>query len=154
MTSLVITLIVVAFLLFFLEVFAPGGVLGLLGACSLIAASILAYEPLGFVGSAAILAGGGLLAFALFFIQIKLMAKSRFGRTIQHRQQQKSQTTPVGRDNLVGQKGTALTTMAPSGRVKIANETFEAASNSGLINKNATIEVVRSEHLKLIVREI
>lgn len=154
MISLVITLIVVAFLLFFLEVFAPGGVLGLLGACSLIAASVLAYEPMGFVGSAVILAGGGLLAFALFFIQIKLMAKSKFGRTIQHRQRQTSQTTPVGRDDLVGQTGTAMTTMAPSGRVKIANETFEAASNSGLINKNATVEVVRSEHLKLIVREI
>ena len=128
--------------------------MGLLGACSLIAASVLAYETMGILGSTAILVGGGLLAFALFFIQIKLMAKSKFGRTIQHRDQQRAQTKPVGRDDLVGKTGTALTTMAPSGKVKIAHETFEAASNSGLINKNATVEVVRSEHLKLIVREI
>ena len=154
MTSLVIALIIIAFILFFLEVFAPGGVLGLLGACALIAASVLAYDTLGFVGSAAILVGGGLLAFILFFIQIKLLAKSKFGRSIQHHDQQRAQTTPVGREDLVGKTGTALTTMAPSGKVKIANETFEAASNSGLINKNATVEVVRSEHLKLIVREI
>ena len=154
MTSLVIALIIVAFLLFFLEIFAPGGVLGLLGACALIAASVLAYDTMGIVGSSVILVGGGLLAFALFFIQIKLMAKSKFGRTIQHRDQQHAQTAPVGREDLVGKTGTAMTTMAPSGKVKIANETFEAASNSGLIDKNATVEVVRSEHLKLIVREI
>lgn len=154
MTTLVIALIVIAFLLFFLEVFAPGGVLGLLGACSLIAASVLAYDTLGFVGSAAILIGGGFAAFVLFFVQIKLMAKSKFGRSIQHQDQQLAQTNPVGRDDLVGKTGIALTTMAPSGRVKIDNETFEAASNSGLINKQATVEVVRSEHLKLIVREL
>ena len=154
MTTLIVTLIIAAFLLFFLEVFAPGGVLGLFGACSLIAASVLAYDTMGIVGSVSILLGGTFAACALFFIQIKLLAKSRFGRTIQHKDQQRAQTSPVGREDLIGKIGTALTTMAPSGRVKIANETFEAASNSGLIDKNATIEVVRSEHLKLIVREI
>ena len=154
MTTLVVTLIIIAFLLFFLEVFAPAGVLGFFGACSLIAAAVVAYDTMGIVGSVSILLGGALAAFALFFIQIKLLAKSRFGRTIQHKDQQRAQTTPVGRDELIGKTGTALTTMAPSGKVKIANETFEAASNSGLIDKNATVEVVRSEHLKLIVREL
>ncbi len=154
MTTLVVTLIIVAFILFFLEVFAPGGVLGLFGACALIAAAVVAYDTMGILGSISILVGGSLAAMVLFFIQIKLLAKSKFGRTIQHKDQQRAQTSPVGRNDLVGKTGTALTTMAPSGRVKIANEVFEAASNSGLIDKNATVEVVRSEHLKLIVREI
>ena len=154
MTTLIVILIIASFIFFFLEVFAPGGVLGLFGACALIAASVLAYDTMGFLGSISILVGGTLAAIALFFIQIKLLAKSRFGRTIQHKDQQQAQTSPVGRDDLIGKTGTALTTMAPSGRVKIANETFEAASNSGLIGKNAMVEVARSEHLKLIVREI
>ncbi|QXD24121.1 hypothetical protein F7C95_19810 [Opitutia bacterium ISCC 51] len=154
MTTIIVTLIIVSFILFFMEVFAPGGVLGFFGACALIAAAVLAYDTMGLFGSISILVGGTLAAIALFFIQIKLLAKSRFGRTIQHKDQQRAQTSPVGRNNLIGKTGIALTTMAPSGRVKIANETFEAASNSGLIDKNATVEVVRSEHLKLIVREI
>ena len=36
----------------------------------------------------------------------------------------------------------------------IDNQTFEAASEGGLIKQDATVVVVRSEHLKLIVKEI
>lgn len=154
MTSVVITLIVLALVLFFLEIFAPGGILGVIGAVSLIAASILAYEDLGILGSAGILVGGTVLGLLMFFLEVRLLAKSPFGKQFIHSAQQTAKTIPVGRPELAGKKGTALTTMAPSGKVKIDNEIFEAASISGLIKKDASVEVVRSEHLKLIVKEI
>ena len=154
MTPLVTTFLVLAFVLFFLEIFAPGGILGLFGAISLVAASILAYETLGIMGSAGILVGGTVLALILFFLEVKLLAKSRFGNEFQHSDRQTEKTVSVGRPDLVGKTGTALTTMAPTGKVRILDEVFEAASNSGLINQNASVEVVRSEHLKLIVKEI
>jgi membrane-bound serine protease (ClpP class) len=154
MTTLIISLIVVALLLFFLEIFAPGGVLGFMGACSLIAAAVLAYDTMGILGSMSIVGGGIMAGFVLFFVEINVLTKTKFGKRIQHHDQQTAQTVPVGRPELVGKTGQALTTMAPTGKVRISNETFEAAANSGLINKNATIEVVRSEHLKLIVKEI
>ena len=154
MTTLIISLIVVALLLFFLEIFAPGGVLGFMGACSLIAAAVLAYDTMGILGSMSIVGGGIMAGFVLFFVEINVLTKTKFGKRIQHHDQQTAQTVPVGRPGLVGKTGQALTTMAPTGKVRISNETFEAASNSGFINKNATIEVVRSEHLKLIVKEI
>lgn len=154
MTALVITFLVLALVLFFLEIFAPGGILGLFGALSLLVAAILAYDTLGVLGSAGILIGGTVLGFGLFFLEIRLLAKSPFRKEFQHSHRQMAQTKAVGRPELVGKTGIVLTTMAPSGKVKIDNEIFEAASNSGLINKNAAIEVVRSEHLKLIVKEI
>ena len=92
--------------------------------------------------------------FALFFIEIKLLTKSPLGKRFQHQSQQKAQTPAVGRPDLVGKTGIALTTMAPSGKVSIAGEIFEAASVGGLISKDATVEVVRAEHLKLTVKEI
>ncbi|MCZ6674208.1 MAG: hypothetical protein O7C75_14860 [Verrucomicrobia bacterium] len=154
MPSLVLTFLILALVLFFLEIFAPGGILGVFGAISLVVASILAYETMGILGSAGVLIGGAVLGFGLFFLEIKLLVKSPFGKQFQHSGRQKAQTSSVGRPGLVGMKGTALTTMAPSGKVSIAKEVFEAASIGGLINKNAIIEVVRSEHLKLIVKEI
>ena len=154
MTTIVITLIVLALLLFFLEIFAPGGILGFMGAVSLIAAAIMAYETMGITGSVSIIGGGTIAGVALFFIEINLLTKTKFGKRVQHNHQQSAKTIPVGRPELIGKSGQALTAMAPTGKVRIANETFEAASNSGLINENATIEVVRSEHLKLIVKEI
>lgn len=154
MTTTVIFLLIFAFILFFLELFAPGGILGLLGVISLVGSSIMAYETLGILGSAAILLGGLLLGLALFFIEIKLLKVSPFRKDFQHADRQTAKTNPVGRPELVGQQGVALTTMAPSGKVNVENEVFEAASNGGLIKKSTTVEVVRSEHLKLIVKEI
>ncbi|MCB1121467.1 MAG: hypothetical protein KJT03_07960 [Verrucomicrobiae bacterium] len=127
--------------------------LGFLGAVALVAAAVLAYDTIGIYGSIGILMGGCIAAIILFFLEIQLLSKTRFGRSVQHKSSQPAQTKPVGRADLVGKSGIALTTMAPSGKVRIANETFEAASIGGLINKNATVEVVRSEHLKLIVKE-
>lgn len=69
MTTLIITLIVVALLLFFLEIFAPGGILGFMGACSLIAAAVLAYDTLGIVGSISIIGGGIVAGFVLFLLR-------------------------------------------------------------------------------------
>lgn len=154
MTSIVITCIILAFVLFFLEIFAPGGILAVLGGISLIAASVLAYEDLGILGSTGILLGGSALGFGMFFVEIKLLAKSPFGKEFLHSDRQMSQTPSVGRPELVGKTGVSITQMTPSGKVKIENEVFEAASLSGLIEKNATVEVVRSEHLKLVVKEL
>ena len=154
MTTLVLTFIILAFVLFFLELFAPGGILGLMGVISLVAASILAYETMGIIGSAGILVGGTVIAIALFFLEIKLLKVSPFAKDFMHGDRQTAQTRAVGRPELVGKQGTALTTMAPSGKVNVGNEIFDAASNSGLIKKNATVEVLRSEHLTLIVKEI
>jgi membrane-bound serine protease (ClpP class) len=154
MTTLILTLIILAFVLFFLELFAPGGILGLFGVISLVVAAILAYETMGMFGSAGILIGGTVVGLGLFFLEIKLLANSRFGKQFQHHDRQMAQTPSVGRPELVGKRGITLTTMAPSGKVKLENEIFEAASLGGLINKDATVEVVRSEHLKLTVKEI
>lgn len=154
MITYVVALIVVALLLFFMEIFAPGGILGAMGAIALIFAAVLAYEDWGMLGSAGILLGGTVAGVLLFFLEIRLLARSPFGKQFQHRQTQKAQTKPVGREDLAGKRGRVLTTMAPSGKVMIDNQTFEAASEGGLIKQDATVVVVRSEHLKLIVKEI
>jgi membrane-bound serine protease (ClpP class) len=154
MSSIVITLIIVAFVLFFVEIFTPGGILASFGAMSLFSAAVLAYPDLGILGSAGILIGGTILGFGMFFLELRLLEKSPFAKQFIHSNRQTAQTQPIGSPDLVGKTGLALTTMAPSGKVKVENEIFEAASLGGLINKNATVEVVRSEHLKLVVKEI
>ncbi|MBC9867527.1 MAG: hypothetical protein F7B06_01730 [Opitutae bacterium] len=154
MMTYVVGLILLALLLFFLEIFAPGGILGIMGAIALVVAAILAYEDWGMLGSAAILLGGALAGILLFFLEIRLITRSPFGKQFQHHHAQKAQTKPVGSDDLVGKRGRVLTTMAPSGKVMIDNKSLEAASEGGLIKKDATVVVIRSEHLKLIVKEI
>lgn len=53
--------------------------------------------------------------------------------------------------DLVGQTGTVLTVLRPSGRVLIGGETFEAISTSGFLDPNTTIMVSSVTENKLFV---
>lgn len=54
----------------------------------------------------------------------------------------------------IGDKGISITRLAPMGRVKIGEYEVEAQSFSGLLNENTTIEVLKIEKTKIIVKQI
>lgn len=54
---------------------------------------------------------------------------------------------------LVGQTGRAVSLMMPAGRVEVAGQFYDALSDSGAIEPNETITVVRFEAATLIVRK-
>ena len=58
---------------------------------------------------------------------------------------------PVGAEALVGADGTALSALAPSGTVRVHNETWTAQSVSGPLPAGAAVHVVRVEGLRLLV---
>jgi membrane-bound ClpP family serine protease len=59
--------------------------------------------------------------------------------------------TPVGTEALAGASGTTLTAVAPTGTVKVKNETWTAQSLSGPLPAGVPIHVVRVEGLRLLV---
>jgi membrane-bound ClpP family serine protease len=60
-------------------------------------------------------------------------------------------STVVGPQALVGASGTALSPLAPTGRVRVNNETWTAQSVSGLLPPGAPVHVVRVEGVRLMV---
>ena len=58
----------------------------------------------------------------------------------------------VGLSSLVGDKGQAVTPLAPEGMVKIKGELWVAYSVDGMIKSGETVKVVGQEKLKLLVR--
>jgi len=147
-------LLLIALVLFFLEIFTPGGILAAIGGILIIAASVMAFGQFGIMASILIIFGGGIAGILLFFVEIKLLAKSPFGRIIRHDSRQTEKAKPVGSMDLIGKQGSTLTTLAPSGRVSIDGKTFDATSLGSLIKKGSSIEVVRTETYNLIVKEL
>jgi membrane-bound ClpP family serine protease len=60
-------------------------------------------------------------------------------------------STLVGTQALVGASGTALSALAPSGRVRVNNETWTAQSLSGPLPAGSPVHVVRVEGVRLVV---
>jgi membrane-bound ClpP family serine protease len=60
-------------------------------------------------------------------------------------------STLVGTQALVGASGTALSALAPSGRVRVNNETWTAQSLSGSLPAGSPVHVVRVEGVRLVV---
>ena len=149
--SLVIGLFITAFVLFFFEIFVPGGLLAVLGGVFLMASSAVAYTEWGLVWAIILFFGGLILALVMFFIEIRLIAHTRFGKQFALQSTISAKLNPKEDENLVGTEGVTLTILAPTGRVEIAGKVYTASAEDGFIEKGVPVLVRRSETFKLIV---
>lgn len=152
MTGIVL-LFALALVLFFFEVFVPGAVLGILGGILMAVGCGLAFAEFGLQGGAIAtllaLALVGLLLYVEFFV----LPKTKLGQKLflHSAVSATSQPLPAQPDDVVGQAGEALTTLAPSGFVLVAGRKYEAASQSGLLPKGAPVKVTGLDNFRLLV---
>ena len=151
----IITLVAVALLLFFFEIFVPGGILGVLGLIVTIAACTLAYQEYELFGALLTFLIIMVGAVVIFLIMMKVLPKSRFTRGLfLSARHTATSNVPLADEGIVGQKGEALTEMAPSGMILVNGRKLEAASQSGLLEKGTPIEVVAQDSFRLLVRKV
>jgi len=151
--NLVILLFAVGVLLLGFEVFVPGGLLGVLGALSMIGGIVMAFVDFG--------AGPGLTAVGAALVLVVLMLVAEFvilPRTAIGRRlfltsavQGSSQGPLADAAAVVGAAGETLTTLAPTGYVQVAGKRYEAFSQSGLLTKGTSVRVVGVDNFRLIV---
>jgi membrane-bound serine protease (ClpP class) len=153
--SVIITLLLLTFLLFFFEIFAPGGLLALLGILALLAASAVAFTDFGLFPAIAVFTGGAVAGIVLFFIEIKLLQKTALGNQLSLQSTISGQSAPVASsmENLVGKEGVTLTRLTPSGKVRIDGREHVARSQGGFLDAGTPVRVVRSEVFNLIVEQ-
>lgn len=65
-----------------------------------------------------------------------------------------SMDTPQEHNVKVGDRGVAITRLAPMGKVEIAGRTFEAKSTSELIDQQSEIEVTGFENFNIIIKKV
>ncbi|HSI08787.1 MAG: NfeD family protein [Rariglobus sp.] len=150
--SAVILLFVVGILLLGVEVFVPGGILGILGGVAMLCGCIVAFKIFGMEGG--LIASGvaaAILGGTLYF-EFVLLPKTSLGRSLMVLAPSRPTPAESAKDvGLVGQTALADTVLAPTGYVLVANTRHEAVSQSGLIQKGASVSIVAHDGFRLIV---
>lgn len=158
--AIILTLLIAGLLLISLEVFLPGGILGLIGAILMIGGCFKAYQDFGYVGAAYTTIAGGILLVILLFVEFKILAKTKFGERLFLNKSVSGGTSPAEekrfreRESLVGKTGVTATVLAPTGLVEIDGKSYEAQSESGLIRPGHEVRVVSQDSFRLVVRAL
>jgi membrane-bound ClpP family serine protease len=152
--SLIVTLILVALVLVAFEVILPGGVLGVISAVCLVAATILTHMDYGIWAAVGVFFGTGLLAIALVMVQFKLLRNTSLGSAFFLKESVTGHTGPTTEISLIGKEGTALTRLNPGGRVTIEGKTYDASSQDGYLDAKQAVVVVAQNNFKLTIRKL
>ena len=142
-----LALIVVAFILFILEIkITSYGILGIGGVIALLIGSIMLIRTdsaLEFIRiSWGVIVPTTLVTAAFFLFLVGMAVKG---------QKLKSMT---GQEGLLGEVGEALATLQPSGMVRVHGELWKAESVSGIISPGQKIQVTAINNLTLFVKQI
>jgi len=157
-----ILFLAIALALFFAELFVPsGGLISFLAACSLIVGIVLLYigDTLwGLVGSiVSLLAVPFLFAAALKIwpntpIARILLLKNQPSRGLQDEGVAGHDATEKAQE-LVGQRGQALTDMRPVGTCLIEGKRTECLAEGGIIRSGRPVKVIAADGMHVRVRE-
>ncbi len=149
--TLIAGLLITAFILFFFEIFVPGGILAVAGGLLLLAACAVTYTEYGIVWAVSLLIIGLVGALVLFFLEIRLIANTRFGNQFALKSTVAAKLNPTADPELVGREGVTLTILAPTGKIRLDGKTYVAKAEDGFLEKGHAVKVVRIETFKLIV---
>ena len=152
--TLIILLFALGIFLLATEVLIPGGILGLAGGALLFAGCVASFITLGTMeGLVAI--GIALAATTIvFFIQFKILPKTRFGKRFFLHREISGSSTALGDEarDLIGKTATSVTVLSPSGYVTIDGKRYEAVSQSGQIPTGTELLVTDANHFQITVR--
>lgn len=143
--------------LLFLEIYLPGGVIGILGGSAVIASIIGSFMTyggaLGFLISIAELIG---VAFFII-LGLKILPGTKAGKRLILKKSMESKEGYTSVDtslkDLMDKQGTALTTLRPAGSVEIDNSRYNVVTQGEFIEKDSKIEVIEVEGNRVVVKE-
>lgn len=139
-----------------LEIFVPGGILGVLGLGAVITSFFLA--------SANIVSMGISLLVAMFVTVVAMIVLfTVFGKRIRlfdriilrdSTNTEQGYVSNVSRIELVGQEGVTLTPLRPAGTAVIKEERIDVVTEGSFIGSNIRVRIVKAEGPRIVVREI
>lgn len=138
---LYLTLLLAGFVLIGLEIFIPGGILGIFGAIAWLFAAIIGWrnfpDPWNLISAASLLLAG----VATFFAWIKYFPKSRAGKSLSLQENSAAYKSHKLADLAVGTPGKALSTLRPSGIAIFDGKRVDVVADGEWIEAGQDIKV-------------
>ncbi|MHB1652654.1 MAG: NfeD family protein [Desulfitobacteriaceae bacterium] len=155
-TGFIIALFVLGFIFLVLEIFVPGGVLGMIGIIALITGIISVADSV-VEGMLYILIMFTILGI-LVFLSFRFPQTKRFWRKFTLNTRQSNQEGYVAPkpsyESYLGRYGTAMTQLRPAGTADFDGERLDVVTEGGFIRNGSGIKVIAVEGTRVIVREI
>lgn len=147
---------VIGLILVVVEVFVAGGIIGIIGGALIIGSLLFAGES--FIHMAYSILIAMLIAGIGMVILMKFFGKKlhMFNRLVLN----DSMTTEEGyvsnknRIELIGKQGQSLTPLRPSGTIVVDQERLDVVTEGNYVDAGKTVEVVKVEGSRIVVREI
>ena len=154
--SWIIGLILIGYALIFFEVLIPGGILGLLGCCCIVGASVAAHQEYGdWFASGLTFFLGGIGAIFLVLIELRWLEGSRLGKAFfLGKAVSGSSNPPIAPDEVVGMEGKAATPLKPEGVIAIGDDRYDAFCEDGYVPKGTALSVSGKDGYRLKVRKL
>lgn len=152
MTALLIGLIVVGLVLITLEIFLPGGILGVAAALCFIAAIVIAFKTdstLGFITLGGVLC----IAMAYLFFFTVVLPQTKVGQRFALQTNIDAKGTAETR-NLMYREGVTITDLRPGGIARIDGERIDVVAVVGYLAKGTAVRVVEIDGSRVSVQEL
>jgi len=149
----VILLFALGITLISLEVIIPGGVLGAIGALALFGGCAWSFIEFGRLGGTIATLCAFLAAGAILWIEFRLLPRTAIGRRAFLHKTVTGVSASYGEEAkaLVGKAAEAITTLSPSGYVRIDGRRYEAFCEGGHTRPGTPLTVVGADNFRLIV---
>lgn len=153
MLTLILLLAAAGLLLALLEMFLPGGVLGVLSAFLFLSVVILCYQEYGAQTGTFVLAGLMALGIVLFLTWMRLFPSSPAGRLLMLKGRVSGRSVPEAATVPPGASGFAVTALRPAGTVRINGKRYDARMDTGFADPGDPIRVLRVDGAALVVEK-
>ncbi len=151
--TLVVVLFVLGALLLALEIVVPGGILGAVGGAMMLGGVVAAFVKLGSSGGIIASIAAVVLLGVTIFLELVWLPRSRFvGHLALGPARDSVSQPPLAKEaDVVGRDAVALSTLAPTGFVRVDGRRYEASCRSGYASAGETLKVVGVDTFRLIV---
>ncbi|MBD8031852.1 NfeD family protein [Solibacillus merdavium] len=146
---------VIGLILVIAELFVPGGILGIIGGALIIGSLLFAGESFAHMAYsiliAMIIAGIGMVILMKFFGKKLHM----FNRLVLRdaTSTEEGYVSNTNRIELIGKVGQSITPLRPSGTVLVGQERLDVVTQGGYMDAGKTVEIVKVEGSRIVVRE-
>ncbi len=138
-----------------LEVFLPGGVLGIFGGAAMLVSIYMAYRQYNISYALLTLIVLVVIAIISYNTALKLAPKTRLGRSLFLSQTQKGVNVSRGdMEKLEGQEGKALSELRPTGTAIIDSKRVTVITQGEFIEENSPVKVIAIKNNQLIVEKV
>lgn len=154
MTALVITLMIVGLLLLGAElIIIPGfGIAGILGIAALVTSCWVSFAYINTTAGIIVILVNIILVVATTILMLR--SKTWKKLSLKTNIDSKVDVAPEEKGIAVGNRGIALTRLAPAGKVQIGENAIEAFTRDSLVEPGSGVEVCEIAGNKIIVKEI